>query len=133
MSAAPVAAFRSAAALALAGLVVAAAAHAHHSVLPFDNERGTTLGGVVARVLWQNPHVLLSLDVVAPNGAPSAWTVESESPGVLETLGWARDSVAAGTRVTVLGAAAKDGSRTLRCKEIALADGRTLQCFARYP
>ncbi|HET8697770.1 MAG TPA: DUF6152 family protein [Gammaproteobacteria bacterium] len=104
---------------------------AHHSVLPFDNVHGTTLHGVVANVRWQNPHVLVALDVAAAGGAVTRWTVESESPNVLGALGWSQDALGAGARVTVLGAAAKDGSRALCCKEIALDDGRVLPCFAR--
>ncbi|HET8698428.1 MAG TPA: DUF6152 family protein [Gammaproteobacteria bacterium] len=104
---------------------------AHHSVLPFDNAHGTTLHGVVANVRWQNPHVLVALDVAAAGGAVTRWTVESESPNVLGALGWSQDALAAGARVTALGAAAKDGSRALRCKEIALDGGRVLPCFAR--
>src|SRR5215510_6763121 len=96
---------------AAAPIVLAGAALAHHSVLPFDNERGTALDGVVARVLWQNPHVLLWLDVPAADGAVTRWTVESESPNVLARLGWSPDTIAAGARIAVLGAAAKDGSR----------------------
>ncbi|HET7130847.1 MAG TPA: DUF6152 family protein [Gammaproteobacteria bacterium] len=111
--------------------MLAAPARAHHSVLPFDNAHGTTLRGVVARVVWQNPHVLLVLDVAAADGTLTRWTVESESPNVLARLGWSQNAVDAGSRVAVLGAAAKDGSRALRCREVALDDGRLLPCFAR--
>jgi hypothetical protein len=116
---------------AAASLVLAAPVRAHHSVLPFDNAHGTTLRGVVARVVWQNPHVLLALDVAAADGTLTRWTVESESPNVLARLGWSQNAVDAGSRVAVLGAAAKDGSPALRCTEVALDDGRRLPCFAR--
>ena len=116
---------------AAAPLVLAAPVRAHHSVLPFDNAHGTTLHGVVASVRWQNPHVLLAVDVAAADGARARWIVEGESPNVLIGLGWSHDALGAGARITVLGAAAKDGSRALRCKQVALEDGRVLPCFAR--
>jgi hypothetical protein len=100
-------------------------------VLAFDNAHGTTLRGVVARVLWQNPHVLLAVDAAAADGAVTRWIVESESPNVLAKLGWSEGAITAGAPIAVLGAAAKDGSRALRCKEIALGAGRVLPCFAR--
>ena len=107
----------------------ASTALAHHSVLPFDGAHGTTIAGTVARVLWQNPHVLIALDVPNQAGAIERWTVESEAPRVLTRLGWMQDSVTAGRRITVPGARARDGSHALRCKSVQLADGRTLSCF----
>jgi hypothetical protein len=120
---------RSGAGATVAALVSAAPLSAHHSVLPFDNARGTTIAGVVTRVLWQNPHALLVVAVEAAGGAVTQWLVESESPHALAPLGWTADSIAAGDRVTVLGAAAKDGSPALRCKQVTLADGQVLPCF----
>jgi hypothetical protein len=117
-------------AAAIAWLAIGGSVAAHHSVLPFDNEHGTTLDGVVTRVRWQYPHVTMSLEVSAADGAIETWAVESESPNVLARLGWTRDSIAVGRHISVLGAAAKDGSPALRCKAITLADGRVLSCFA---
>lgn len=108
--------------------VFAPALCAHHSVLQFDGTRGVTLAGTVARVRWQNPHAQLVLEMAADSKA-ERWTVEIESPLVLERLGWTSDTVRAGDSLTVLGAPAKDGSRALRCKHVTLADGRTLACF----
>lgn len=117
-------------AAAVVWLAIGDSAAAHHSVLPFDNEHGTTLDGVVTRVRWQYPHVTMSLEVAGAEGAVETWAIESESPNVLARLGWTPDAIAAGRRISVLGAAAKDGSPALRCKAITLADGRVLPCFA---
>jgi Family of unknown function (DUF6152) len=110
-------------------LLAARALPAHHSVLHFDGARGVTLSGTVSRVAWQNPHMLLVLDVASDTGAVERWTIESESPLVLVRLGWTKSSVAAGDRVTVVGAPAKDGSRALRCQHVTVAGGGTLPCF----
>jgi hypothetical protein len=106
-----------------------AAALAHHSVLPFDGTHGTIIMGTVTRFLWQNPHALIALDVARPDGGVEHWMIESESPRILESLGWTERSLAVGARVTVEGAAAKDGSTVMRCREIELDDGRRLLCF----
>jgi hypothetical protein len=120
---------RRTAVFALLAAVPSVAAFAHHSVLPFDGLRGTTVKGTVIRFLWQNPHTLIALDVARPDGAVEHWTIESESPRILERLGWTERSLEVGARVEVQGAAAKDGSTMMRCREIALDDGRRLPCF----
>jgi uncharacterized protein DUF6152 len=112
-----------------AALLSAQALRAHHSVLPFDGTRGVTIEGTVARVLWQNPHAVLVVDVPSAAGGVERWTIESESPLVLARLGWTAETLQVGERLAVLGAPAKDGSRALRCKHVTLADGRTLPCF----
>jgi hypothetical protein len=120
---------RAAAALTLVLWVTAPLALAHHSVLPFDGAHGTTIAGTVTRFLWQNPHTLIALDVSRPDGAVEHWMIESESPRILERLGWSDRSLEVGVHVTVEGAAAKDGSLVMRCRAIELGDGRRLPCF----
>lgn len=114
--------------MAAAALLAAPVLPAHHSVLGFDGTRGMTIEGGVLRLLWRNPHVMLSMQVETVVG-PQHWVVEAETPLVLEPLGWSKDVIRSGDYVTVLGAPAKDGSRRLRCKEVRLRDGRTLPCF----
>jgi hypothetical protein len=97
---------------------------AHHSVLPFDGVARTTIEGTVARVLWQNPHTLIAVDV-----GQHRWTIESEGALILQRLGWTTDSVKPGDTVTVTGARARDGRRLMRCKTITLGD-RQLPCFS---
>jgi hypothetical protein len=109
--------------------VTATGALAHHSVLPFDGEHGTVLVGTVTRFLWQNPHTMITIDVPGADGAVAHWTIEGEAPRILERLGWTEDSLEVGVRVGVQGAAAKDGSSVMRCREIELTDGRRLPCF----
>jgi hypothetical protein len=117
------------AAVLVAGAWFAAAAVAHHSVLPFDGTHGATVMGTVTRFLWQNPHTMIALDVARLDGVIVQWTIEAEAPRVLERIGWTQGSLEVGARITVQGAAAKDGSTVMRCREIELADGRRLPCF----
>jgi hypothetical protein len=105
------------------------AALAHHSVLPFDGTRGIIVTGTVTHFLWQNPHTLIALEVALPDGAVEQWMIESESPRILERLGWSEHSLEVGARVEVHGAPAKDGSTVMRCREIVLPNGLQLPCF----
>ena len=52
---------------------------------------------------WVNPHSWLHVDVKKPDGSVERWKIEGGSPSVLFRLGWNRDSLPAGTKVTVVG------------------------------
>ena len=120
---------RAAALAGLASLAPAPPLSAHHSVLPFDGTRPTTITGVVTSVVWQNPHIHISLDVTDDRGDVERWGIESEGPRLLGRLGWSEDSVKVGDLVTSVGARARSGARLMRCKTIETADGRRLPCF----
>jgi hypothetical protein len=104
-------------------------ARAHHSVLPYDGTTATTISGTVVKVLWQNPHAYIDLDVAA-GGTHTRWIVENEGPVALERLGWTKSTLKSGDVVTVTGARARDGSTRLRCASVTRADARRLPCFA---
>ena len=104
-------------------------AAAHHSVLAYDGTAPTTITGTVVKVLWQNPHAFIDLDVAA-NGTTTRWIVENEGPVALERLGWTKSTLAAGDVVTITGARARDGGSRMRCATVQLADARRLPCFA---
>jgi hypothetical protein len=97
---------------------------AHHSVLPFDGVTKTTIDGTVARVLWQNPHTLIAVDV-----GQNRWTIESEGSSILQRLGWTSESLRVGDAITVVGARAKDGRRWIRCTTITLGE-QQWPCFS---
>ena len=119
--------------LCLAALVGAGAAvwpvEAHHSVLGFDTTRGVTLRGVVHAWVWNNPHTHITVDVTDGPERGRRWIVESESPIVLRRLGWSPASLRAGDRVVVIGAAASDGRRLLRCQSVMPPGGERLACY----
>jgi hypothetical protein len=97
-------------------------------VLPFDGTTPTVVAGTVSRVLWQNPHTYIELDVRGESGIEQ-WRAESEAAAVLTRLGWTREQLSKGTRVTVTGARARDGRRLMRCTVIELDDRTRLPCF----
>ena len=114
---------------AAAGLLVATAlpVPAHHSfAAEFDSNKRVTLDGQVAMMEWVNPHSWLHIDVKKPDGAVERWKIEGGSPSVLLRLGWDRNSLPVGTRVTVVGFQAKDGSLRASSGELRFPDGRRL-------
>jgi hypothetical protein len=114
---------------AVAGLLVALALPlaAHHSFsAEFDSTKQVTLAGEVVMMQWVNPHSWLHIDVKTPDGAVERWQIEGGSPSVLLRLGWNRNSLPAGTKVTVVGFQAKDGSRRASSRDLRFPDGRRL-------
>jgi hypothetical protein len=100
---------------------------AHHSFAEeFDTSKPVTLGGVVTRVDWENPHVHFYVDVQGPDGMPVNWSCETGGPARLARKGWTHDSLKPGDKVIVHGFLAKDGSHAADGREVTLADGRKI-------
>ncbi len=109
-------------------LLAGVAAEAHHSVLGFDGTRPVTLRGVVADVVWGNPHTYIAVDV-ADGGAPGRWVIEGEGAVVLQRLGWSKTSVRKGDRIVSTGGPGRDGGRVMRCESVTTAGGTKLPCY----
>ena len=102
---------------------------AHHSILPFDGTHPTTLTGVVTKFEWLSPHTYIYMDVRNEKDNVERWAIESESPILLQRLGWTKDSMKPGDRITITGGRARNGARIVRCKVVELTGGRKLPCF----
>jgi hypothetical protein len=115
--------------VAIAALLMAAVQQvfAHHSFsAEFDANKQVALEGEVVMMEWVNPHSWLHIDVKKPDGAVERWKIEGGSPSVLMRLGWNRNSLPAGTRVTVIGFQAKDGSLRASSRDLKFPDGRRM-------
>jgi hypothetical protein len=112
-----------------AALVPAPSAIAHHSYAIYDNDKTLSLEATVEAFHWENPHTVLEL-VSAPAGgeAPTRWTIESSSPGILRRFGWTESSVRLGDRVLVEFSPSRDGSHAGRLHTLRLVDsGKVLK------
>ena len=79
-------------------------------MLAYDGSTATTLTGTVVKVLWQNPHAYIDLDVTA-DGTHTRWIVENEGPVALERLGWTKSTLTPGDVVTISGRAPATAAR----------------------
>ncbi len=112
-----------------AGLVAIATmtpAIAHHSDAGLDLDRLATIEGTVRELSWQNPHVYFTVDATDANGAPVTWTVQMASVLTVSRMGWNRDSLKVGDRVTVGAYPARDGRPYAKFLSIERADGPAL-------
>ena len=103
---------------------------AHHSTAMYDLVHGTIVGGVVTRFDWQNPHTHIALDVTGENNEIEHWIVELESRSILTHVGWTKDTLKPGDRISVTGGRAKDGTFRIRANTVQLPDGRRLPALA---
>jgi hypothetical protein len=101
---------------------------AHHSILPFDLTRPVEIRGSVRSFQWRNPHVLIDVSTMG-EGESVVWTIEADSPRSLENLGWSKSSLAAGQKISVVGAPARDGSPSILCESVVPDGSSRLPCL----
>ena len=105
-------------------LTLAPAAKAHHSfAAEFDGTKRVSFQGVVTKVEWTNPHTYFYVDVKDDGGRVVNWAFETAGPNMLARLGWKRDSLKIGDRVTVVAYPAWDGAKIASARTVVLADG----------
>ncbi len=76
------------ASVALAALLAASVALAHHSFAMFDQTKTVALRGAVKELRWTNPHVFIQVLVKNDAGAEAEWSIEMTSPEHLSRTGW---------------------------------------------
>jgi hypothetical protein len=104
---------------------------AHHGNAAYDDTRTITLKGTVTQWLWANPHCVLHLEVPDESGQVVSWIVETENPTSMFNIGWTKDSMKPGDRVTVTAMAVKNGKPIGRIVDVLLPNGQKLIGKAR--
>jgi hypothetical protein len=100
---------------------------AHHAVsAEFDVHRRTTFAGVITKVDWTNPHIYFYVDVQDPGKPLTNWAFEGAGPNTLARMGWSRDTLKAGDRITVVAFPARDGAHVASAHEVTLSNGRKM-------
>ena len=105
-----------------------AAASAHHSRAGYDQAKDklTTLNGVVAEVIWRNPHVYLTWDAKDEKGAVVRWTGEFSSPATMLSEGLSRDTFKPGDPLTFTFMPTKAGTPQGLVIRIVRPDGKVV-------
>ena len=77
------------------------AAWAHHGFeTEYDNNKVVEATGVVSKIEWTNPHMHLYVDVTDKAGKVTTYNLELTSPNAIQRLGWNKNDLVAGERVT---------------------------------
>jgi hypothetical protein len=112
--------------LAVAVLMASHPMDAHHSVAQFDMDHLTSVTGTVTKFEWSNPHTYVYLDVKDDKGTTVKWVTELRSVPNLSRVGWTRDTLKPGDKITAHGHRAKDGRAFMIIARIDLANGQVL-------
>jgi hypothetical protein len=100
---------------------------AHHAfAAEFDQNKPIKVQGSVTKWELTNPHSWIYLDVKDANGKVVTWMIEGASPNNLYRLGFTKESLPAGSEITVEGYQAKDGAMRANGRDITYQDGRKL-------
>jgi len=105
---------------------IQASLFAHHSAVAYGQTSIVLKNATIMKVLWADPHIVVSFAVKEANGTTSNWNFESGSPVSVSRVGWNRNSLKVGDAVTIELYPAKNGSRVGRLKKVIFTDGRQL-------
>lgn len=83
---------------AVAALLAAGPAFAHHGTAGYDMVKVVTITGTVTKVDWSNPHVIFHIDSKV-DGEIQHWSMEVSPPLLMTRFGWNKDSLKPGDQV----------------------------------
>jgi hypothetical protein len=119
-------------AVVLLGSLGAWPGHAHHSWARYDGDHVITVSGVITKVEWASPHVIMLFTVTDESDrSTEQWTMEMDPPTLLGRYGLRHDAITAGTRVTVSGVRARSGAPMMRAVMIEVPDGTQYRVSSR--
>ena len=77
---------------------------AHHGFdTEYDKNKVIKGTGVVSKVEWTNPHMHVYIDVTDAGGKVTTYNMELTSPNAIQRLGWGRNDLVPGEKVTFVG------------------------------
>jgi hypothetical protein len=103
------------------------ALQAHHSfAAEFDYDRLGDIEGRVIEVLFVNPHARYFIAVEGSDGSEVIWDAQTRSPSALTRLGWSRDTIKLGDKVTLHGNLGIGDTRKIWIREVRFESGETV-------
>jgi hypothetical protein len=108
----------------LAGVLLTGTAFAHHGWTGYDESKPLTLTGVIREANWANPHATIKLQV--DEGKGKTWTATLAPLSRMEARGLTKDSLKAGSTVTVVASPNKKDSAEAKAERITI-DGKSYE------
>lgn len=112
--------------LAVAALLPAGSALAHHSTAMFRMNVNTVLTGTIQRFDWQNPHTWIVFDVPNAKGGFDHYGIEGMSPNYLVRNGWTRNTLRPGDKVELTIHPLKNGMLGGFDVSVKFSDGKVM-------
>ena len=107
---------------------------AHHSfAAEFSYTDSTTIEGEVVEVLYVNPHARYFISVKDAEGKETLWDAQTRSPNALIGVGWNKDVLRVGERVSIEGNLGHGGAKKIWIREIRKASGEVLRPTGEEP
>jgi hypothetical protein len=105
---------------------------AHHGRgRAYDMKTRLTLKGTVSMVKWQNPHVLIYIDVKDDATNVVTWAFENSNVHTLAVQGYNRNTLKVGDQVTAIVNPAANGEPLGIVVKVILADGKEIMSRER--
>ena len=117
--------------LAVASLLAAPAALAHHGFGNFAMDEDITLSGVVTKMDFVNPHSWVHFDVTKPDGTKAEYRCELRSATTLRRSGWTPEMFAAGTKITIQGSPDRAEKNACYTSTVTFGDGTVLDRYGQ--
>lgn len=109
-------------------------ANAHHSfAAEFSYTESGTITGEVVEVLFVNPHARYFIALEDENGNEILWDAQTRSPNALFAIGWNKDTIRVGERITIEGNLGRDKARKIWIREVRKASGETVRPTGEEP
>jgi len=99
---------------------------AHHGNSAYDMSKTTSYKATVTKFEYSNPHTQVWFDVTDDKGNVEHWVAETTNPGMLNRVGWTRDTLKPGDQVTLIANPNKVGARVVFLEKVVFSDGKEL-------
>jgi len=100
-------------------------AQAHHSFASTFTNDIITVEGVVERMSFTNPHVIIYFNVTDENGQQQEWMSEGGAATLKRREGWDRNTLAKGDYIQITGNSTRNGSPMVSMEEVHFVDPDT--------
>ena len=84
-------------------------------------------------MLFVNPHARYFVALEGENGEEILWDAQTRSPNALFAIGWNKDTIRVGERITIEGNLGRDNARKIWIREVRKASGETVRPTGEEP
>jgi hypothetical protein len=110
----------------LSFLMVCVSMVAHHGNSAYDMSKTINIKATVTKFEYSNPHAQVYFDVTDDKGEVEHWVAETTNPGMLNRVGWTKNSLRPGDQVTLIANPNRVGARVVFLEKVVLANGQEL-------